>query len=87
MSELDVVMWDKRNSKLVKEMELFLRKLVERGCRTCDKNGYGYTDYSETGLVCKHMIDARYKAFKKRIDAELKTLAEITGNNLTAPSV
>jgi len=69
--------WEKRNRQLINDMNSFLSELVKKGCRKCDNaDNDGYIVFPETGKVCKHMIDERYKKFKKRIQAELDEMKE-----------
>ena len=74
---IDMMIWERRNGDLVKDMEDFLKLCVKRGCKKCDKTN-GYMHYPETGKVCDHMLERRYNRFKSRIDAELELLSIIT---------
>jgi hypothetical protein len=74
---LQMLVKEKENKTLPEEMELFLKQLVNQGCKICDMDG-GYTDYPITGRVCPHMIRKREKRFGKRVDSLV--LEVLSGN-------
>jgi len=60
--------WERRNDKLVKEMEEYAKNYE---CRKCNE------DY------CDHMLRARTRKFGKKVERQIDELMEISGSKTT----
>lgn len=81
-SKLRLLIWKRRNRKLVNDMEKYIDRYRQKICSKCttEQQKKRLCTKFPNGHYCDHMINARSRVYGKKVDMEIQLKMDIIRN-------